>query len=203
MSYTVMQAAQARFADYADDAFNLLRRPGLEAALRAEVPDLAQWPRARWPEHAKFDALASHWLGIHASMRQHWDVIAAGLAELADGNVAADRIAEQHAGIRTIAGHALQHAHGHHRLEDNHYFPRFRAAAPAIARPLALLDADHRVLEASLQEFSRFLGDSPAEPGTPDDYAPWAGSAGELARIMARHLDDEEDIIMPTILRTS
>jgi iron-sulfur cluster repair protein YtfE (RIC family) len=97
----------------------------------------------------------------------------------------------------------------HHQIEDLHYFPIFRAAEERLARGFDVLEGDHHAIHADmaataetanamLRELSTNLGgeaDTLRRGG--DDYAQ---ASGALIKGLIRHLDDEEDLIVPLIL---
>ena len=200
MAYTLLDAASARFPGYQAPDHNVLERRGLERALRATLAGLAQWPPQRWAEHPAHDGLASHWQGIHRAMLHNLGLVERSLRTLAeDGLSAADR-ARLAGEIAPIARHAVEHLHGHHRLEDRNMFPQLLRAAPSLARPLNLLEADHIVLNAVLGPFERALA---ALPGADAPASAWdaVASAGErVARVARRHIEDEEEIVIPAVL---
>ena len=79
-------------------------------------------------------------------------------------------------------------------------FPQLLRAAPSLARPLNLLEADHIVLNAVLGPFERALA---ALPGADAPASAWdaVASAGErVARVARRHIEDEEEIVIPAVL---
>ncbi len=92
----------------------------------------------------------------------------------------------------------------HHRIEDYHYFPIFRAADVRLARGFAVLEGDHHAIHADMDVTAetanallRALAGSGDLARCGDAYA--AASAG-LRQGLIRHLDDEEDLIVPLIL---
>lgn len=200
MAYTVLDAAASRFPEYTAPEHNLLERAGLEARLRASLAGLAQWPPKRWPEHSAYSGLASHWQDIHRAMVHNLGLVERSLRTLAEGRLGdADRI--RMAGeIAPVARASVDHLHGHHRLEDRVMFPQLLRATPALERPLNLLEADHIVLNAVLAPFERAL------KSLPDASAPAAAwdavaEAGErVARVARRHIEDEEEIVIPAVL---
>ena len=151
MAYTVLDAAASRFPDYRTSEHNVLERACLQAELRAALTGLAQWPPQRWAEHPDYaNGLARHWQEIHRAMVHNLGIVERSLRTLAEDRLPdADRV--RLAGeIAPIARHAVDHLHGHHRLEDQSMFPQLLRAAPSLARPLNLLEADHIVLNAVL-----------------------------------------------------
>lgn len=98
----------------------------------------------------------------------------------------------------------LGELHGHHSIEDHHYFPVFRAADARLARGFDILDADHVMIDRFIHEL--------AEAGMALDRAiasrgPTDAESERLTQrfiatlgALTRHLDDEEDLIVPLIL---
>ena len=97
----------------------------------------------------------------------------------------------------------------HHQIEDHHYFPIFRAADARLARGFDVLEGDHHAIHADMAATAETanallralqgLGDGEAETlrRRGDDYA---AASGALLKGLIRHLDDEEDLIVPLIL---
>jgi hypothetical protein len=99
--------------------------------------------------------------------------------------------------------------HGHHQVEDIHYFPAFRAADARLGPGFDVLASDHELLHESslsiietLNAFRRTLGEDGS--GAIDDQRRAADSYIEasdlLCRRIVRHLDDEEDLVIPLML---
>ncbi len=91
-------------------------------------------------------------------------------------------------------------AHSHHRAEDQVYFPHYLSLYPRLSRPLALLDGDHRVLEQALDALQTAL-DTLDEKSSLADWEKVRDKAAHLQHVIHRHLDDEEEIVMPAILK--
>lgn len=200
MTYTLLDAAKARFPGYDGPAFNVLERSGLDASLRVDLGDL---PRDSWPSHANYAGMAEHWQQIHRAMLGDIGGLSRALASIADGKVMAAQMPELTGQIREVARHATEHAHFHHRIEDQQVFPGFVRARPALARPLALLDADHLVLDASIRAFEQALQAFPQEDAPASAFDRLARTSAEVDRIMRRHIADEEEIVIPTVLTTA
>ena len=97
----------------------------------------------------------------------------------------------------------LGHLHGHHRLEDQHYFPAMRRAEPRLDKGFDLLAADHERIDASVRELQR-LRTLLAHANTAEAAA-WQ-CAHDMARalpvcgtLLAQHLGDEEDLVIPLL----
>jgi hypothetical protein len=99
----------------------------------------------------------------------------------------------------------LQQLQAHHQIEDFHYFPIFRQAEERLVRGFDILENDHHELHENIDatvvaanDFLRALGgDTDAQKRTGEAYA---NTSGMLFRGLKRHLDDEEDLIVPLIL---
>jgi hypothetical protein len=102
-----------------------------------------------------------------------------------------------------LAGY-LQHLDGHHTIESGHYFPQFRGVEPRIGAGLDLLDRDHDAVHAHLEALA---AGGNALHAAVRSAAPEAGDAAHrlsdaidaAAPPLLRHLDDEEDIVIPLI----
>jgi hypothetical protein len=93
----------------------------------------------------------------------------------------------------------------HHQIEDLHYFPIFRDADARLTRGFEVLEGDHhhihsdmaRTAETANALLQALHGDPDSLRRCGDDYA---DASGLLLIGLMRHLDDEEDLIVPLIL---
>ena len=99
----------------------------------------------------------------------------------------------------------LEQLNLHHQIEDYHHFPRLRAADDRLARGFDVLEADHHAIHADMAATAdaanamlrALQGDADTLRRCGDDYA---AASGKLLAGLVRHLDDEEDLIVPLIL---
>ena len=174
-------------------------RPGLPDALRVLLRD---YPREAWEADPNFHGLVSFWLGMHLHFRD-----ALGLMRR-DAEALLDRRLDPQAWAPRLArtgGGFVQHLHGHHGIEDDHYFPLLSARDARLARGFELLDADHQALDAHLDAFLREANAALLALKDEDKLRTEAGLLREgllrLDRFLDRHLTDEEELIVPVILR--
>ncbi len=174
-------------------------RDGLPEALRVLLRD---YPREAWEADPRFHGLVSFWLGMHLHFR---DALA---AMQADAEAVLDRRLDSQAWAprlaRTGAGF-VEHLHGHHGIEDGHYFPLLAARDVRLLRGFEILDRDHHALDGHLDAF---VEDANAAIGAAQAGPDWRTPAGRLhdnlqrlQGFLDRHLLDEEDLIVPVILR--
>ncbi len=102
----------------------------------------------------------------------------------------------------------LQQLHAHHQIEDFHYFPIFRKAEARLLAGFEVLEADHATLhhdiESTVAAANELLGSVAADTDTRKRAADtYAGASGALFKGLKRHLDDEENLIVPLILDRS
>lgn len=181
-----------------NDPLGLGTRAGLPDALRCL---LADYPRDGWPAHRDFHGLAAFWLDRHLGFRRVLSVLRADAEAMVDR-----RIDPQAWGQRLVrlGSGFLGDLVGHHQIEDDAYFPKLAALEPRIARGFAVLDADHHALHGLID---RFAADANHALAQADDAArrDAAGAfGGELAtfeRLLIRHLEDEEDLVVPVVLK--
>lgn len=159
----------------------------------------ARLPRDTWDQLPK-GSLAATWLAMHASLRhgQQWLERVALQWQLKQLDYATFR-------ERFLAGSEghFNHLHGHHRLEDAHYFPQFRRIEPRLQAGFDLLHEDHRevdaalaTLQAQVRELAAAETETVESRALADAIAVGISQAGQLLR---RHLDDEEDLVIPLL----
>jgi len=180
---------------------DLLSRKGLPDDLRVL---LARYPRDTWEGHHNLGELAQFWLGRHGMFRE----LGAGLADGAVAFRESKIEAEPFFGwLAPRFNFFLGELHTHHMVEDEHYFPRFRAADARLARGFDILDADHVAIDRYIHALAEAGGSLDAAlKGSGDLPGASAMLAERLAAtlgVLLRHLDDEEDLIEPLILERS
>lgn len=107
--------------------------------------------------------------------------------------------------ISRLGGMFVNDLHGHHQIEDQHYFPVLAAKERSIARGFEILDLDHHAIDGHLDGFIKGAN---AVLHRRDDRDAMQNAAGrfrtDLIRLdgfLNRHLIDEEELIVPIILR--
>lgn len=187
-----------RFAGYNEKQHHVETRPGLGDDLRELLFAI---PPNEWPEHINYDGTAAFWQGVHRSLLAESDAFAGGLEQLIDMQAGEMQTGLLLNDMRHLGRHLLGHAHMHHHVEDDHYFPRFIERFPQLSRPIELLDSDHRVLEETLDAIGRHIEGFNAGKTGRDEIGAALGDARKLERILKRHLADEEDIVIPALLQ--
>lgn len=173
-------------------------RHALPEALRVLLED---YPRDGWQADPGFHGLVSFWLERHMMFRQLMTRMTDETQALLDGARDPRGFAQ---GIGRFGGIFVNQLHGHHQIEDHHYFPILRTREARIAHGFDLLDADHHALDGILARFVEQANAAIQGAGGPDPKT----AAGrlltgltDLERLIDRHLTDEEDLIVPVILR--
>jgi|SRR5690242_14794646 hypothetical protein len=184
------------------DALALARRSGWPEDLRVLV---ARYPRELWDAHPNLGEMARFWLSRHVMFRELSGAIGQIAAQFRAGQLPPEEFARQ---LVPRLQFMLDQLNVHHQIEDLHYFPIFRAADDRLARGFDVLEGDHHHIHADMARTAgtanallRALqggGDTMHRCG--DDYA---DASGALLKGLVRHLDDEEDLIVPLILDRS
>jgi iron-sulfur cluster repair protein YtfE (RIC family) len=103
----------------------------------------------------------------------------------------------------------LSGLHGHHQIEDHNDFPSFRAAEPRLAPGFDVLATDHEVVDKGIHQViesvNAFITTTSDDANADlDDQRVKADSYIAASETMhnrlVRHLDDEEDLIIPLIM---
>ena len=181
--------------------------PDLTLNARAGLPDdlrflVEKYPREDWQQHANIAGMAGFWLQRHDMFREMGGMLTGGIADYREGRLTARQFASWFA---PRLNHFLGNLDGHHRVEDYQYFPLFAAAERRLQRGFDILDADHHQIHDALEsnaatanEFLRSLAESEDRQRFAADA--YAAENERLVAMLTRHLDDEEDLIIPLIL---
>lgn len=186
------------FPNYQSPEHHIERRSGLTEELRKLLFDT---PKEQWGGHPNYWRGAEMWQGVHRSLLHESGLFVNGLEKLADipkGEMESGLLLND---LRQLGGHLIGHAHVHHHVEDDHYFPRFKEVFPQLGRPIDLLDCDHRVLEETLDAVENHIRGLSADTADRDRIGAALADAKKLDRILNRHLEDEEDIVIPALLK--
>ncbi len=157
-----------------------------------------EFPRDRWT--SQLDETAAFWLQMHASFRAHQAHMDGLVGQWrANGDATA-----LHRQLIPALQSFLQHLDGHHRVESGQYFPMMRRIEPKIGAGIDLLDRDHDAIHETLETlFHGGLAFHRAVVADAPDAAERAHRLSDLiergARPLLRHLEDEEDIVIPLI----
>ena len=160
-----------------------------------------KYPRPSWEAHPHFTELTRFWLEMHLGFRR------CRACSLTETEGFLDRAREPRAyagGLARVAGQFLNELHGHHNIEDHHYFPLLKALdarigwglRPARRRPPGDGRGDPR---AGRGDQRRARGGARRRAGGGGGR----GAAPRLAgfgRLLDRHLIDEEELVVPVIL---
>lgn len=179
----------------------------LDIDTRAALP--AEWlvllqrhPRADWGDHPNLGMTARFWLDRHGAFRQLGRELQKRAEGFQGGGVSPEEFQTWFAPRLQML---LGELNGHHQVEDFHYFPVFRRAAPELDAGFELLDRDHKTLHQDLVETAetanaliQALARQPENAEGPT--AAYAKTSARLLRRMERHLDDEEDLVIPLFL---
>ena len=184
------------------DALALARRSGWPDDLRVLI---ARYPREQWDAHPNLGEMARFWLSRHAMFRELSAAIEEIAAQFRAGKLPPEEFARQFVPRLQFM---LDQLNVHHQIEDLHYFPIFRTADERLARGFDVLEGDHHHIHADMARTAETAnallrslqagGDAMRRRG--DDYA---DASGVLLKGLVRHLDDEEDLIVPLILDRS
>ena len=173
-------------------------RPGLPDS---HAPLRAAYPATGWATHMNYGQLTAFWLQVHASLRAEAGAVVALIDAWRpddDGRAFAARFVP---GLNQFLGHL----DAHHRIEDEQYFPKFRAADPRALAGFEVLESDHALIHAQIVATvtgaRTLLGALPAG-GDPLRRARDAHALqlGRLRQLLDRHLSDEEEIVIPALL---
>ncbi|WEX11572.1 hemerythrin domain-containing protein [Chelativorans sp. AA-79] len=161
-----------------------------------------KYPRETWAGHANLGEMAQFWLQRHDMFRELGGMLQKSVSDYREGLLPPAGFAQWFAPRLNFF---LQQLHGHHQVEDLHYFPVFARAERRLQRGFDILDSDHHVIHDALErnaatarEFLVALQqDADKQHFAADAYA---DENERLIHMLTRHLHDEEDLIIPLML---
>ncbi|RYG89520.1 hemerythrin domain-containing protein [Loktanella sp. IMCC34160] len=179
---------------------SLDQRQGLPDALQVLLRD---YPRDAWEADPAFGGLVRFWLERHQMFRRLMTAMQSETDALLDRSADPQRFAAR---LSRYGSHFINDLHGHHMIEDQHYFPLLAQKDARIIKGFDLLDADHHALDGILSGFAEAanaaLGVWEGDRALLQDRAgDLQSTLAGLQRMISRHLDDEEDLIVPVILK--
>ena len=189
-------------SDKTEAPLDLDTRTGWPEDLRFIVE---RYPRETWAEHVNLAGMARFWLDIHNGFRRAGETLSGSTGEFREGLVTPERFRSWYAPrLQTFLGHL----EGHHNIEDYQMFPLFNAAEPRLMKGFDVLERDHGIIHAAMEQMAdtanAFMrtaaGDADKMRTAADAYA---DTADRLMAMLARHLGDEEDLVIPLILDRS
>ena len=174
-------------------------RQGLPTEMQILLRD---YPRAAWPDHPNFARSIRNWMGAHKMFRQLGELCRSDTEQYLDKNQDAGVYAGRlgHFGNLLVAN-----LHGHHTWEDRSFFPELQNADSRFESGLNTLESDHEVLDDVLQRFTNAANRviklvQLDEVQARNEAAELHGTSAEIERFLARHLTDEEDLVVPILL---
>jgi iron-sulfur cluster repair protein YtfE (RIC family) len=179
------------------DPLALPHRQTLPAEFRLILGD---YPRGTWPDHADFNGLAAFWLDRHLSFRQTMTTLNAEVEALLDRRIDPEQWKRK---LSQRGSALLGDLIGHHQIEDHTYFPELTRLEPRLSRGFDMLDADHHALHDLIDRFASGANAALSAAGTALHSA-GAAFRADLHRfdtLLARHLTDEEDLVLPVVLK--
>ena len=187
--------------DYSSDAFHVEKRRQLAPLITQPVE----------PFRKGFDPGAVHgeaqfWMEIHKGLLK----ASATLPQWCEQFLSLDDAEALRAfqpRLVSLGSQLIHHAHGHHHIEDEHFFPVFLRRYPELADPIDLLEHDHEVLAMVLDEMEHAVGGMHtlnAKEAADRDNLLKAGemlhqASLRLDRLFIRHIGDEEEICLPVL----
>lgn len=186
-------------ADQPPKVTALESRDGLPDALRALVEE---YPRSGWTTDPGFNGLIQFWLERHMMFRK----ILARLSQ--ESRAVIDRSADPHSSARAVSqlgGMLVNQLHGHHQIEDAQYFPVLSQRDASLVRGFEILDADHHALDGHLATFvegaNAALNAAGDDRAFRENTAQFQSTVQTFEGFLERHLIDEEELVVPTILK--
>lgn len=174
-------------------------RASLPEALRVLAKE---YPREAWEADANFSGLIRFWIDRHLMFRRIVGTMQDETRRMLDREME-PRLWASH--LSRYGSMLIGELHGHHSIEDMHYFPVLKELDARVARGFDILDRDHHAIDAHLGAFAEAANGSlgPISRGEEaiDEAAAFGEQLARVERFLDRHLVDEEELVVPVLLR--
>lgn len=178
------------------DLSSLCKREGLPDALTVL---LKEYPRDSWEGHPGFEGLVRFWLDRHMMFRRLLDVLTSETRKRLDNKT--DPTAFR-AYLSRYGSMFVSELHGHHNIEDMHYFPVLKKLDPRVSRGFDILDRDHHELDDNLRRYVEAANAAiNADRTSTREIGAFLRETQTLEAQLSRHLIDEEELVVPAILK--
>lgn len=162
-------------------------------------------PRPSWDGHPNNGEWCQFWLARHAMFREFGEGLTDACEKLANAQVEPQGF---HDWFMPRASFFLGELDTHHKVEEYHYFPLLAQADPRMEKGIALLEGDHTVIHDLLRgAYDTIVALDAAIQDKPDDVIGllprMRDDLEKLDKGLQRHLNDEEDLVVPLILDRS
>lgn len=175
--------------------------------VRSRMPEelgflLKQHPRDSWRSSPDLTSMGRFWLKRHNMFRELGGALSGSILQLKEDTFNPQTFAQWFAPRLNFL---LSELEGHHHIEDAHYFPVFVSAEPRLKRGFEILDRDHHHIHDLLERNANAgwaFAEALAQGGDRMRFAAdtYGGEADHLVTGLMRHLEDEEDLIIPLLI---
>lgn len=162
---------------------------------------LLESTRTDWESHPRFHGKAAFFVNIHRNLLDGASQLSGALEQLLDVPEGELQDVVVQMNLLPFSRNLIGFAHHHHEIEDHGYFPQFALLYPQLDHGLKLLDGDHKVLDAALDETQLALDGLADKSVSRDSLADLHKGSLALNKILNRHIWDEEEVIIPIFLR--
>jgi iron-sulfur cluster repair protein YtfE (RIC family) len=167
---------------------------------------LRDYPREAWKTHPNFADAIQHWLDAHLYFKRMGAILAKETQSFLDQKRTANEFGAR---LGHYGNEMVQHLHNHHHWEDHQYFPELSAADDRFDAGLEMLETDHTDMDKIVESFTS-TGNTTLQLAQQDgklaldsaylEAGKLLTTTQEIQKFLARHLADEEDLIVPILL---
>ena len=159
-------------------------------------------PRESWADHPHHTGLIRFWLSRHHGFRKK-------LHRLEQETQLHIEKMDDPAGFAHSmyqeAEYLVQGLKGHHQIEDHHFFPILKKLDARAREGFEILESDHVMVDRLLADFSLQTHTLLYDCGQREEFENHSvlllQAIQKLKAYLHRHLDDEENIVVPVLLK--
>jgi iron-sulfur cluster repair protein YtfE (RIC family) len=175
--------------------------------LREGLPEdmqilLLDYPREAWPDHPHFARSIQNWMGAHSMFRKLSNLTRTTTEAYLEKTCSPDQFSDR---LGYYGDLLVRNLHGHHSWEDRSFFPELSRADRRFDAGLETLENDHALLGVTLDNLTRSANRAIKliqldEKQAREETAKVHQHTLDIEALLQRHLNDEEDLVVPIIL---
>lgn len=184
--------------DYSAPQFHVASRHGVSPDL---LPGMFTSDRKAWGNDPHFLGWPAHLQRLHAAITEASARLIAGLQVALDEPEGSAQELMGLTGMNRLGHDLVAHVRVHHAFEDSNVLPGFLSRFPSLSVAVDLLENDHEFLDQALDQSAAPFGALRGEGTTKMQIGKALEQAKAVEKILHRHTYDEEDILIPAVLR--
>ena len=161
-----------------------------------------EYPRATWEDAASNHSTVRFLLARHRGFRNRLQQITESTRNVLDSKLSPPAFCIS---LAQELHYFIPQLEGHHQAESQRLYPRLIQFHPAAQAKFQALENDHQAIDTLLAQIARvpedLMNDAPTQGIFFTKAKAFASLLSDFESSLVRHLEDEEDLVVPILLK--